>query len=207
MRSAVIFRRQVVRGLAGRRAVNAIGADFRGAAKCLNRQGDQCDVVADGRSLVTSVGMHEESVWLHDSKGDRRISFEGNAFLPGIGAVSGGGRSVFSPDGEKLFIDAVKHFRPQLEGKLLDDVQGFIAQEGIHAREHAQLNQMVDRNRYPVAEIEEAVRGRIALSRERGPMGMLLSTIALEHFTAMMAEMHMANPEIFASTPPHIERR
>ena len=60
-------------------------------------------VAADGRSLVTSVGMHEESVWLHDSKGDRRISFEGNAFLPGIGTVAGGARSVFSPDGTKLF--------------------------------------------------------------------------------------------------------
>jgi hypothetical protein len=42
-------------------------------------------------------------VWLHDSNGDRRISFEGNAFLPGIGAMAGGARSVFSPDGAKLF--------------------------------------------------------------------------------------------------------
>ena len=114
--------------------------------------------------------------------------------------------SLTFPDGEKLFIDAVKHYRPQLKGKLLEDVQGFIAQEGIHSREHAALNQMVDRNRYPVAEIEEAVRERVAMSRDRGPMGMLLSTIALEHFTAMMAEMHMAHPELFDGTPPHIER-
>jgi uncharacterized protein len=149
------------------------------------------DVQIRGRNLHFDVAEARDRHWLG---GDP------------VGTAVFNALSLTFPDGEKLFIDAVKHFRPKLEGKLLDDVQGFIAQEGIHAREHAQLNQMVDRNRYPVAEIEEAVRGRIALSRERGPMGMLLSTIALEHFTAMMAEMHMANPELFDGTPPHIER-
>jgi len=114
--------------------------------------------------------------------------------------------SLTFPDGERLFIDAVKHYRPQLKGKLLEDVQGFIAQEGIHSREHHVLNQLIDRNRYPVEEIEAKVRERIAMTRERGPMAMLLSTIALEHFTAMMAEMHMAHPDLFKGTSPNIER-
>jgi len=118
--------------------------------------------------------------------------------------------SLTFPDGEKMFIDAVKHFRPRLEeagnAKLLEDVQGFIAQEGIHAREHAVLNRFVDRARYPVAEIEALIRARIDIARERGPYAMLLSTIALEHFTAMMAEDHMAHPELFDGTPREIER-
>ena len=114
--------------------------------------------------------------------------------------------SLTFPDGEKMFIDAVRHFRPQLTGKLLEDVQGFIAQEGIHAREHAVLNRLVDRERYPVAEIEAMIRARIDMARERGPYAMLFSTIALEHFTAMMAEDHMAHPELFAGTPAEIER-
>jgi predicted metal-dependent hydrolase len=114
--------------------------------------------------------------------------------------------SLTFPDGEKMFIDAVRHFVPKVSGKLLDDVKGFIGQEGIHAREHAQLNQLIDPQHYPVAEIEAMVLERLAIGRERGPMGMLLSTIALEHFTAMMAEIFTASPELFAGTDPEIER-
>ncbi len=46
----------------------------------------------DGRSLVTSVGMVQSSVWLHDAKGDRQISSEGLAAGPS-----------FSPDGKKVY--------------------------------------------------------------------------------------------------------
>lgn len=115
--------------------------------------------------------------------------------------------SLTFPDGERMFMDAVKHYRPQLKGKLLEDVRGFVAQEAIHSREHHVLNQLIDRSRYPAAtEIEAAVRGRVAESRERGPMAMLLSTIALEHFTAMMAEMHAVHRNLFEDTAPGIER-
>ncbi len=114
--------------------------------------------------------------------------------------------SLTFPDGERLFMDAVRHFRPQLKGKLLDDVRGFIAQEAIHSREHHVLNQLIDRDHYPVAEIEAQVRQRTTFARERGPMAMLMSTIALEHFTAMMAEMHMAHQDVFEGTDPGIER-
>jgi hypothetical protein len=39
-------------------------------------------VAADGRSLVTSAGIRQGSVWLHDAKGDRQISSEGFADYP-----------------------------------------------------------------------------------------------------------------------------
>jgi predicted metal-dependent hydrolase len=133
----------------------------------------------------------------------------------GRGAWLGGdpvGTAVFNalsltfPDGERLFMDAVRNFRGELKGKLLDDVKGFIAQEAIHSREHHVLNQLIDRERYPVAEIEGQIRGRVAKARERGKMAMLMSTITLEHFTAMMAEMFMDNPELFDGTPADVER-
>ncbi|MBL9065696.1 MAG: metal-dependent hydrolase [Sphingopyxis sp.] len=114
--------------------------------------------------------------------------------------------SLTFPDGERLFIDAVRHFRPQLSGKLADDVKGFIAQEAIHSREHHTLNQLIDRTRYPVAEIEAEVRERVGISRSRGPYAMLISTIALEHFTAMMAEMHVRHQDLFDRVDPAIER-
>jgi hypothetical protein len=114
--------------------------------------------------------------------------------------------SLTFPDGERLFMDAVRHYRPQLKGKLLDDVKGFIAQEAIHSREHHALNLLIDRDRYPAAEVEAEIRQRTTFARTRGPMAMLISTIALEHFTAMMAEMHMAHQDLFDDADPGIEK-
>ncbi len=114
--------------------------------------------------------------------------------------------SLTFPDGERLFIDAVRHFRGEVNGKLADDVRGFIAQEAIHSREHHTLNLMIDRTRYPVAEVEAELRERIGFARGRGPMAMLIATIALEHFTAMMADMHVRHRDLFENTAPGIER-
>lgn len=65
-------------------------------------------VAQDGKSLVASVGIRQASVWLHDARGDRQISSEGFAGLPGLGYGGRGSRSVFSPDGKKLFYLARK---------------------------------------------------------------------------------------------------
>lgn len=60
-------------------------------------------VFPDGRSLVTSAGIRESTVWVHDGRGDRQISGEGFAHVPGIGFGIGHVNSVFSPDAKKLF--------------------------------------------------------------------------------------------------------
>lgn len=114
--------------------------------------------------------------------------------------------SLTFPDGERLFIDAVKNYRADLKGKLAEDVRNFIAQEAIHSREHHTLNQLIDNNRYPVARVEAAVKERVAFSRSRGRVGMLLSTITLEHFTAMMADAHARHLDLFDGADPGIER-
>lgn len=55
----------------------------------------------DGRAVITSIGIVQSSVWVHDSQGDRQISREGNAALPAWGDGMLG--SVFSHDGTRLF--------------------------------------------------------------------------------------------------------
>ena len=65
-------------------------------------------VAPDGKSLVTSVGIRQESVWLHDAGGDRQISSESLGRVPGLGYNGGTAHSVFSPDGKKLFYVARK---------------------------------------------------------------------------------------------------
>jgi hypothetical protein len=49
-------------------------------------------VFPDGRSLVTSIGSEQNTVWLHDSRGDRQITSQGYAYQPRL-----------SPDGKHLY--------------------------------------------------------------------------------------------------------
>ena len=64
----------------------------------------------------------------------------------------------------------------------------------------------MDRDFYPVAKIDARIKYRVAIARSRGPMRMLLSTIALEHITSMMADIHAANQHLFEGAPPAVER-
>jgi len=143
----------------------------------------------------------------------RDIRFDTHAV--GQGAWLGGdviGTAVFNalsltfPDGERLFMDAVRHYRPKLSGKLLDDAKGFIAQEAIHSREHVAMNGGLDRNHYPLAKIEAQLKDRIKFVRSKGPMAMLGATIALEHFTSMMADSFMRDQDLFENTDPGMKR-
>ena len=58
-------------------------------------------IAPDGRSLITSVGLEESEVWIHDQAGERRVSSEGYAQSP-----------RFSPDGKKLFYLSHQVVRP-----------------------------------------------------------------------------------------------
>jgi serine/threonine protein kinase len=46
----------------------------------------------DGKSLITSVGSQDLTVWLHDKDGDHQVSSEGNTLSP---AFSGDGRNLY----------------------------------------------------------------------------------------------------------------
>lgn len=54
-------------------------------------------LAADGRSLITSVGLRERTVSVHSGNNDRRISLEGYAYWPS-----------FSPDGKKVYYRVLK---------------------------------------------------------------------------------------------------
>jgi predicted metal-dependent hydrolase len=123
-----------------------------------------------------------------------------------IGTAVFNGMSLTFPEVERLSMDAVREYRPQLSGRLLEDVRAFIAQEAVHAREHRSINALVDRDRYPVDAIEARVRGQLLRVRERGPMAMLGATIALEHFTALMADILLSDDGLLAGAPPDVAR-
>ena len=39
-----------------------------------------CDESSDGKSLLTSVGVTDNTIWIHNGSGDRQFSSEGDAF-------------------------------------------------------------------------------------------------------------------------------
>jgi eukaryotic-like serine/threonine-protein kinase len=49
-------------------------------------------IAPDGKSLITSVGSQDSTVWFHDKDGDHQISSEGNAVMP---SFSSDGRSLY----------------------------------------------------------------------------------------------------------------
>ena len=55
-------------------------------------QEEGIEVAPDGRSIVTSIGVSQSSVWFHGPGGDRQITSEGYGLLPTV-----------SPDGKKLY--------------------------------------------------------------------------------------------------------
>jgi serine/threonine protein kinase len=55
----------------------------------------------DGRSLLTSIGNRQSSIWMHDTRGEREVSREGFAFLPRL--PNNGPSQPFSADGRSIF--------------------------------------------------------------------------------------------------------
>ncbi len=131
-----------------------------------------------------------------------------NAWLGGdaVGTAVFNALSLTFPDGERLFMDAVRHYRGELSGRLAEDAKAFIAQEAIHSREHVALNGLLDRSHYPIDAIEGEIRGRIKEIRERGPIAMLSVTIALEHFTAMLADSFLSRDSVLNAAPVDVAR-
>jgi hypothetical protein len=62
----------------------------------------------DGKSLITSVGSEDRTVWVHDKDGEHQISSEGNASMP---SFSSDGRSLYflmsngQTEGEELWME------------------------------------------------------------------------------------------------------
>jgi eukaryotic-like serine/threonine-protein kinase len=57
--------------------------------------------IAPDGSIVTSIGLSQGSIWVHENGEDRQVSGEGDAALPAWG--DGFPSSVFSPDGATLY--------------------------------------------------------------------------------------------------------
>ncbi|KQS04413.1 hypothetical protein ASG11_09245 [Sphingomonas sp. Leaf357] len=110
--------------------------------------------------------------------------------------------SVTFPKGEGFFVDSVRNFRDGTPPRLHAEIQAFIKQEVIHTREHVAFNRHVTDQGYDTAPLERDVDRALALTKGRPAIASLAATMALEHFTAMLAHQLIANPKHLAGGDP-----
>ena len=114
--------------------------------------------------------------------------------------------SIFFPEGEKFFIDSVRHFRDRIRSpKLAQQVKGFVGQEAMHSREHRRYNEALAAAGLPVEQLEAGVKAHLAFVRKhRSAEDALAATIALEHFTAIMADALLSENGILDHADPRM---
>lgn len=107
--------------------------------------------------------------------------------------------SLLFPEGERFFVESVKQQKDRItDPELQRAITGFIGQEAMHGREHRAFNELMVAHGYMQAPKVEAGL-KVFLKRVRrvlSPMSQLAATTALEHFTAMMAERLLVDPEM-----------
>ena len=106
--------------------------------------------------------------------------------------------STTFPVGEAFFVESVRKFRDGAPPKLAEEIKGFTTQEAIHSREHDAFNKRAVEAGYDLAKLEARVEYRLSVTRSKPPIVSLGATMALEHFTAILAHQLLANPRHLA---------
>ena len=114
--------------------------------------------------------------------------------------------SATFPQGETFFIDAVRRYRDEADPVLKEQINAFIQQEAMHTREHVAFNRLIKGAGYDTAAMDAYTRMRIDLARSRHPIGQLAMTIALEHFTAIMAHSLLTEKDPMAGAPSDVRK-
>jgi len=112
--------------------------------------------------------------------------------------------SLLFPAGERYFIDSVRYYRDRIDDpELKKEVLGFIGQEAMHTREHIEYNEALNAAGLPASKLERYVVKLLDYGRRTAPHSLQLAqTVALEHYTAMLAGMLLDDESRIASDVP-----
>ena len=100
--------------------------------------------------------------------------------------------SITFPRGEAFFVESVKAFRDGAPAKLEREIKAFVSQEVMHSREHVSFNRRVSDAGYDIAGLERKVVESLELTKDRPQILNLCVTMALEHYTGIMAQQFLA---------------
>lgn len=107
--------------------------------------------------------------------------------------------SASFPRGEAMFIEAVKAHRDGTPPRLAAEIREFIRQEINHTREHVAFNRMAVDAGYDMTNIERRVNALADEALAAPRIVTLAITIALEHFTAIIAHLFLTDPDSLQS--------
>ncbi|MET0308086.1 MAG: metal-dependent hydrolase [Sphingomonas sp.] len=110
--------------------------------------------------------------------------------------------SITFPKGEAFFIESVKAFRDGAPPRLEAEIRAFTQQEVMHSREHVAFNKRVVDAGYDLGPLEHVVDEILAIVRARPPIVNLAATMALEHYTAILASLILRDERYFAGAEP-----
>ena len=126
---------------------------------------------------------------------------DNNAFLTAVF----NGMSITFPAGEKFFIDSVRHYADDVTDPVLKDhIKGFCGQEGFHRREHQRYNEaLCDARGYDLNKLEGKLTRRLVWAQKNlTPLQNLAITVAIEHFTAVLAELLLRPDSVMNKADP-----
>lgn len=114
--------------------------------------------------------------------------------------------SAAFPQGETFFIESVRRYRDQVDEPLRQQIAAFVQQEAMHTREHVAFNKLMRTAGYDISAMDAETRRRVDEARTRPPVVQLALTVALEHFTAIMAHSLLTEREPLPGAPEEILR-
>ncbi len=114
--------------------------------------------------------------------------------------------SLLFPEGEKFFIDSVRHFEDaDLDPKTREEVRAFVKQEAHHTHQHRLYNAAIAAQGLNVERYESLLRKGLNLARKLlSYKTQLAITVALEHFTAVLANQLLTNPQLTEGMDPAV---
>jgi predicted metal-dependent hydrolase len=121
-----------------------------------------------------------------------------------IGSAYHNALSITFPRGEAFFVESVKAFREGASPKLAAEIRAFVSQEVMHSREHVSFNKRVTDAGYKIDHLEKVVADSLEMTKDRPQILNLAVTMALEHYTAMMAHQMLRDPKAFAGADPEL---
>lgn len=115
--------------------------------------------------------------------------------------------SLQFPDGEQHFIDAVRLYRDKIEDpKLKAEIRGFIGQEALHSHEHKAYNKALNARGYDIDRLDRRFRKHMTWVSRLSPSRQLAGTCGAEHYTAVLANAILSNPEWLEGATPIMSR-
>jgi predicted metal-dependent hydrolase len=104
--------------------------------------------------------------------------------------------SAFFPPGEEFFVRSVQRYASRItDPELKAKVNGFIAQEVIHGREHDRLNDVLRERGFNLDVAERSLALALAILEQLPHSQQLACTAFMEHFTAILAEETLGTEE------------